>query len=297
MAKKPALGKGLDSIFTDNNVEGSTGVTNIRLSEIEPKADQPRKSFNSETLSQLADSIAAMGVIQPILVRDVGGGFYQIIAGERRWRASKMAGLTEIPAIIMEADALRAAEVALIENIQRDDLNPYEEAEAYQMLLAEYELTQEEIASRIGKSRSAIANSLRLLELPDDIIEMIRAGKLTAGHGRALLGLKNKDYMIPLAKKAASRNLSVREIESSVKGLNKADAQSRLLDSPSENEKNGISVNYIADLENRAMSLIGRRVKISGAKNKKIVQIEYTDNDDLEALLQKICGNGIVERE
>jgi len=292
MAKKPSLGKGLDSIFTDNNVEGSVGVTNIRISEIEPKADQPRKNFNSETLAQLADSIAAMGVIQPILVRDIGGGFYQIIAGERRWRASKMAGLTEIPAIIMEADALRAAEVALIENIQRDDLNPYEEAEAYQMLLIEYELTQEEIASRIGKSRSAIANSLRLLELPDDIIDMIRGGKLTAGHGRALLGLKNKEHMIPLAKKASSRNLSVRDIESSVKALNKAEEQTI----SEQGDKGGVSVNYIADLENRAMSLIGRRVRISGTKSKKIIQIEYTDNEDLESLLQKICGSGIVEQ-
>lgn len=297
MAKKPALGKGLDSIFTDNSVEQSSGVTNLRISEIEPKADQPRKSFNSEALAQLADSISANGVIQPILVRETGGGYYQIIAGERRWRASKMAGLVEIPAIIMEADALKAAQMALIENIQREDLNPYEEAEAYQMLLREYGLTQEEIASSIGKSRSAIANSLRLLELPDDVIQMIRLGELSAGHGRALLGLKNKSAMIPLAKKAASRNLSVREVETAVKTLNKAFQEGT--SNPEDADRISLSappVNYIADLENRAMSLIGRRVRISGTKNRKVIQIEYTDNEDLETILEKICGREIVER-
>lgn len=292
MAKKLSLGKGLDSIFTDNSVESPTGVTSIRISEIEPKPDQPRKNFNSESLSQLADSIAANGVIQPILVRETGGGYYQIIAGERRWRASKMAGLTEIPAIIMEADALKAAQMALIENIQREDLNPYEEAEAYQMLLREYGLTQEDISVRIGKSRSAIANALRLLELQDDIIEMIRAGELSAGHGRALLGLKNKEAAVSLARKAALRNLSVREVESTVKALNKAYQEGN------DNVKSVTipSVNYIAELENKATSLTGRRVRISGTKNRRVIQIEYIDNEDLESILEKICGMEIIER-
>lgn len=290
MAKKPALGKGLDSIFTDNSVEGSAGVTKLRLSEIEPKADQPRKNFNSDTLAQLADSISANGVIQPILVREMDGGYYQIIAGERRWRASKMAGLTEIPAIIMEADALRAAQVALIENIQRDDLNPYEEAEAYQMLMHEYGLTQEDIATRIGRSRSAIANALRLLELPDDTVEMIRNGELSAGHGRALLGLKNKNGMTALARKAASRNLSVREVESTVKALNKAISEES---ESGREEPERVLVNYIAELEHKAMSLTGRRVRISGSKKRKVIQIEYTDNEDLESILEKICGHEI----
>lgn len=292
MAKKLSLGKGLDSIFTDNSVESPTGVTSIRISEIEPKPDQPRKNFNSESLSQLADSIAANGVIQPILVRETGGGYYQIIAGERRWRASKMAGLTEIPAIIMEADALKAAQMALIENIQREDLNPYEEAEAYQMLLREYGLTQEDISIRIGKSRSAIANALRLLELQDDIIEMIRAGELSAGHGRALLGLKNKEAAVSLARKAALRNLSVREVESTVKALNKAYQEGN------DNGKSVTvpSVNYIAELENKATSLTGRRVRISGTKNRRVIQIEYMDNEDLESILEKICGMEIIER-
>lgn len=292
MAKKLSLGKGLDSIFTDNSVESPTGVASIRISEIEPKPDQPRKNFNSESLSQLADSIAANGVIQPILVRETGGGYYQIIAGERRWRASKMAGLTEIPAIIMEADALKAAQMALIENIQREDLNPYEEAEAYQMLLREYGLTQEDISVRIGKSRSAIANALRLLELQDDIIEMIRAGELSAGHGRALLGLKNKETAVSLARKAALRNLSVREVESTVKALNKAYQEGN------DNGKSVTvpSVNYIAELENKATSLTGRRVRISGTKNRRVIQIEYMDNEDLESILEKICGMEIIER-
>ncbi len=294
MARKQALGKGLDSIFTDNSIEGTNGVMQLRISDIEPKLDQPRKSFDNDSLASLAESISANGILQPILVRETGNGFYQIIAGERRWRAAKLAGLTEVPVIIMEADALKAAEIALIENIQREDLNPFDEAEAYQVLIREYELTQEEISAKLGKSRSAIANALRLLDLPDSIINMLKSGEISAGHGRALLGLRDRDQMLPLATKAAQRNLSVREVESTVKMLNKMSDDNVKAKNP-EPLPQTVSVDYINELERRTTSLTGRRVRISNAKNKHIVQIEYNDNRDLENILSKLCGQSIIE--
>ena len=189
MAKKNALGRGLDTIFSDNTPDASPGgISSLRISDVEPKADQPRQDFDTDALASLAESIAQNGVLQPILVRESGGGLYQIIAGERRWRASKMAGLTEIPAIIMEADELKTAQLALIENIQREDLNPVEEAEAYRTLMTSFDLTQEEVASKVGKSRSAVANSMRLLELPEAVAKYLRDGILSAGHCRMCSG-------------------------------------------------------------------------------------------------------------
>ena len=303
MVKKVnGFGKGgLDSIFADNYIENVAaaatvdGPQTLRVSEIEPKADQPRKYFDEEALQQLADSISQHGLLQPIIVRASAGGFYQIIAGERRWRASKMAGLLEVPVIIMEADALKAAEIAIIENIQRQDLNPYEEASAYQSLMTQYDLTQEQVAEKVGKSRSAIANAMRLLDLPDEVIEMLKTGDISAGHARALLGMKNKDDVVDTAKKILTHSLSVRDTEALVKKLNKlyedslkkANAPAPTIDS---------MVNYVKDLENRAMSLIGKRVKILANNEKnKFVQIEYMDNEDLEEILVKICGKEIKE--
>ena len=303
MVKKVnGFGKGgLDSIFADNYIENVAaaatvdGPQTLRVSEIEPKADQPRKYFDEEALQQLADSISQHGLLQPIIVRASAGGFYQIIAGERRWRASKMAGLLEVPVIIMEADALKAAEIAIIENIQRQDLNPYEEASAYQSLMTQYDLTQEQVAEKVGKSRSAIANAMRLLDLPDEVIEMLKTGNISAGHARALLGMKNKDDVVDTAKKILTHSLSVRDTEALVKKLNKlyedslkkANAPAPTIDS---------MVNYVKDLENRAMSLIGKRVKILANNEKnKFVQIEYMDNEDLEEILVKICGKEIKE--
>lgn len=303
MAKKiTGIGKGgLDSIFADNYIENvaakSTidGPRKLRVSEIEPKPDQPRKHFDQEALQQLADSISAHGLLQPIIVRESAGGFYQIIAGERRWRASKIAGLLEVPVIIMEADALKAAEIAIIENIQREDLNPYEEASAYQSLMRQYDLTQEQVAEKVGKSRPAIANTMRLLELPDEVLEMLKTGDISAGHARALLSLKDKEAIVDIAKKILTHSLSVRDTESLVKKLNKVYEDSLKKESmtPPSVEAD-IIVNYSKDLENRAMSLIGKRVKIidSGAHN-KFLQIEYVDNEDLEELLVKICGEAI----
>lgn len=295
MAKNKGLGRGLDAIFLDNAVdndgEAKNGVLSVSISQIDPKIDQPRRTFDSESLAGLADSISANGVLQPILVRKVDDR-YEIIAGERRFRASKLAGLSEIPVIVLEADDLAAAKFALIENLQREDLNPYEEARAYSMLMKEYRLSQEEISLQIGKSRSAIANSLRLLDLPDEIVRMLVEGLLTAGHGRALLGLRDKSQMIPLAERCVNRNLSVRDVEAAVKAANKLYGQEQ---QENEAEEVGVQVDYIHSLETRFTNFTGRRCKISATKNKKTFQLEYRDNEDLEELLKKLAGAGIFE--
>ena len=233
-------------------------------------------------------------MLQPILVRaSAQEGFYQIIAGERRWRASKQAGLTEIPAIVVEADELKAAQFALIENLQREDLDAWEEAAAYNKLIHDFGLSQEDVAGALGRSRSAVANSLRLLDLPDEITDLLRARKLSAGHCRALLGLRDRARMVPMAEKAVNRNLSVREVESAVKTANREYlAETRA----SGNDAEAVRVNYLAELENRATSMIGRRLRIQTGKRRKIVSIEYQNEDDLEELLEKICGVGIIEK-
>lgn len=289
MARNKGLGRGLDAIFDDNSVDNNreTGATSIRISLIEPKKDQPRKQFDREALASLADSIAANGVLQPIIVRESIGGMYSIIAGERRWRASKMAGLTEIPAIIMDADELSAAKIAMIENLQREDLNPYEEALGYSELMKNYSLTQEEIATHIGKSRSAVANSLRLLDLPEDVLQMVIDGTLSAGHGRALLGLKDKSMMMAIATRAAARKLSVREVEAAVKAANRKPAAEEVIIPP--------MVNYIRDLEDKVTESLGRRCRIVNTPKKKTIQLEYTDDDDLQALLTALCGHAPIE--
>ena len=289
MAKNKGLGRGIDAIFEDNSIEETNhGITSIRISMIEPKRDQPRKQFDKETLASLADSIAANGVLQPIIVRESGGGMFSIIAGERRWRASKLAGLTEIPAIVMDADELSAAKIAMIENLQRENLNPYEEALGYSELMKNYTLTQEEIAQQIGKSRSAIANSLRLLELPDEVTALLISGELSAGHARSLLGLKDKSMILPLAKRVAARNLSVREVETAVKNANKESKDS-------DTNARIASVNYLSDLESKVTENLGRRCHIIKNSKKKIVQLEYTDDDDLNDLLTKLCGKPPIE--
>ena len=295
---KKGLGRGLDSIFADNYIDVSTskndGIQTLRLSQIEPKADQPRKHFDEEALIELSDSIKRHGLLQPIIVRESAQGYYQIIAGERRWRASKLAGLDEIPAIIMQTDELEAAEIAIIENIQRQDLNPYEEATAYKALIDQYGLTQEEVSEKVGKSRSAIANSMRLLDLPDDVLEMLKTGDISAGHARALLGLKNKDIIVDTAEQILVRSLSVRDTEALVKKLNKEYEKGLL--PKEENESEEIEVDYIKDLEKRAMHITGKRVKIKNKGKVSTVEIDFYGNDDLEDILIKLCGKDIIER-
>ena len=294
MAKNKGLGRGLEAIFYDNSIEEESssgnggGITTIRISMIEPKKDQPRRHFDREALASLADSIAANGVLQPIIVRESVAGMYSIIAGERRWRASKLAGLSEIPAVIVDADEFSAAKIAMIENLQREDLNPMEEALGYRDLMVNYSLTQESLSNHIGKSRSAIANSLRLLDLPDEVLEMIASGEISAGHGRALLGLKDRSQIKPLAEKIIVRNLSVRETEAAVKAANK-----RLTEEPEEPKVT--TVDYIADLESRVSSSLGRRCKIFNTAKKKTIQLEFTDNDDLQALLYTLCGKDEID--
>ena len=298
MAKGKGLGRGLDAIFDDNafGEESGDGVKTLRISMIDPKADQPRKNFEPEALAQLADSIAANGVLQPILVRQTGER-YEIIAGERRFRGAKLAGLSEIPAIVVEADDLTAARYALIENLQREDLNPYEEAVAYDRLMKEFGLSQEEIAGQLGKSRSAVANSLRLLDLPDEVVKMLTDGIMTAGHGRTLLGLKDRNQIVPLAKRCISRNLSVREMEQVVKQANRIYAAEQVaLEKAVENAgEEPVQVDYFASLENRFTSYTGRQCKITETRNKKIFQVEYRDNEDLEELLKHLAGSDFLD--
>lgn len=293
---KKGLGRGLDSIFADNYIEvaaSNKGVETLRISQIEPKADQPRKYFDEEALIELSDSIKTHGLLQPIIVRESAQGYYQIIAGERRWRASKLAGLTEIPVIIMQADALEAAEIAIIENIQRQDLNAYEEAAAYSSLMEQYGLTQEEVAEKVGKSRSAVANTMRLLDLPEDVLEMLKTRDISAGHARALLGLKNKDAIVDTAEQILVRSLSVRDTEALVKKLNKEFEKG---EEPAAEESDEIAVDYIKDLEKRAMHITGKRVKIKTKGKVSTVEIDFYGNDDLEDILVKLCGNDIIEK-
>ena len=296
MAKR-GLGQGLDGLFIDNMASeeqsAKNAKTTVRISLIEPKPGQPRKTFESEPLAQLADSIAAFGVLQPILLREIGGGRYQIVAGERRWRASKMAGLTEIPAIILDGSEAEAAQIALIENIQREDLNPLEEAMAYRSLAEEYDMTQEEISQKIGKSRSAIANALRLLDLPEEILALLASKDLSAGHARTLLSLRDKDDIIILGKKTVEYGLSVRALEEEVKRYLRKKKQAE----EAPEEKAPFVVDYVNELEKRMQRHLGRRVKINVGKNKKTVTLFFEDNDDLDVLLRNICGNGFVENE
>ncbi|MBR3990824.1 MAG: ParB/RepB/Spo0J family partition protein [Clostridia bacterium] len=289
MARGKGLGRGLDAIFSDNAIESAaSGVTELRISDVEPKKDQPRKVFDQAALSELADSIAANGVIQPILVREAENGMYTIVAGERRWRASKMAGLSEIPAIVMDVDELTASKIAMIENLQREDLNPYEEAMGYEELIRKYSLTQEEVASQIGKSRAAVANRLRLLDLPGEVLEMLTRREITAGHGIALLMLKDRDDVIPMAKRISQKNMSVRDAEAAVKRRNAAAKEKE------EPEDAGEKVDYIGDLEKKVTEILGRRCRISRGPGKRVVTLDYTDLDDLEAILTKICGRSPI---
>ena len=218
--KKNGLGKGLDALFIDNSTEDVKSAVKLNINDIEPNRDQPRKHFDEAALSELADSIALHGVIQPLLVRPISDGGYQLIAGERRWRASRLAGLTEVPVVIREMTDSEAMELALIENLQREDLNPIEEAEGYKLLMDTYSLTQSEAAERVGKSRPAVANAMRLLSLPKEVLDLIKEGRISSGHGRTLLGLNDNSMMLKLCKEIEEKQISVRQLESIIKTLN-----------------------------------------------------------------------------
>ena len=296
MARRSSgLGRGLDAIFLENTtVENAADkenkISTLKISLVDPKSDQPRKYFDKDALEELSESIKENGLLQPILVREYGEGRYQIIAGERRFRACKLAELAEIPAIVLDRDDKAAAQIALIENIQREDLNPLEEAMAYRALKEEYDMTQEELSERIGKSRSAIANSLRLLDLPDEILTMVAAKELSAGHARTLLGVKDKDDMILLAQIAAEQDLSVRQLEEQVKKINRAKKVVK-----EEVEEEVPFVDYFREMELRIQRQIGRKVKIEDKGKKKTLTLFYEDNEDLDDLLKLICGNDFLD--
>ena len=286
--KEKGLGRGFNSVFDDNllDVSGS-GTTMLRISDIEPRKNQPRKVFDEAALSELASSIAQHGLIQPVVVRDDHTGFYSIVAGERRWRASKMAGLTEIPVVILDVDDAHAAELALIENIQRENLNPIEEAMAYRSLVEEFDLTQEQVSQKVGKSRSAVANSMRLLDLPLEIHDLLAVGQLSSGHARALLGLKDRQKIADAAKTVVSRDLNVRDTEALVRKLNKPEK-------PSEPEPDKIKIDYRRELEVAMTRKMGRVVHIKDSGKQKKLEITYTDNDDLQDLVTALCGKDIL---
>lgn len=300
-----AIGRDFYDIFGDNDVSSSKNslAEKINITSISPRKDQPRKTFEKEALELLADSISKYGVLQPILVREDGFGSssYEIIAGERRWRAAKLAGLSEIPAIVLDGDELKAAQISIIENVQREDLNPVEEAMAYQALIEKFGLKQDEVAQQVGKSRSTVANMLRLLDLPADVLEMLRDGMdgaMTMGHARTLLALENEDAILPLANKIVENRMSVREVENAVKKLNDAaneDEENAEIAAPSPYKM--MARSYMRDLERRSMEALGRKVRILQTSRKRVVELSFDSNDDLEVLLTAICGQEIFSEE
>lgn len=293
--KRSSLGRGIDALILDNAIEqseGENGISTLRLSKIEPNPNQPRREFDLELLTELADSIAKNGLIQPIAVRQSqNDGYYTIVAGERRWRAAKMAGLSEIPVVIMDIDEKKAAELALIENIQRKDLNPIEEAKAFRSLIEEYNLTQADVAASVGKSRVSITNSLRLLELPDEVLKLVADEKISMGHARAILGLKNPDDIIPLANKVSDEEISVRQTEEAVRRLNNSKPAAAI----EVNSEKAQLKQYYKAIEEKATEHIGNKVKINDSLRNKSISVAFSSSEELEGILIKLCGNTIFD--
>ncbi|MBQ5399061.1 MAG: ParB/RepB/Spo0J family partition protein [Ruminococcus sp.] len=280
---KGGLGKGLGAIFIENETEDSSAKVTLKISEIEPNRTQPRKEFDEEALNQLAESIKQHGLIQPILVRPILGGGYQIVAGERRYRACQLAGITEVPVSIRELTEKETMELALIENLQRENLNPLEEALGYRSLMDEYGLSQEEVSQVVGKSRSAVANTLRLLNLPDEITQMLRDGVLSAGHARALLSFESTDDMLEAAEAIRREDLSVRQIEKLAKKQKKQQREKQPERKPS----------YYSMVEQTLSEYLGKRVRVSSLKGKQggTLSIEFYSDDELKELAAKLEDN------
>ena len=281
MASQKGLGKGLGALlgdFSEESIE-SSAYRSLPIYKVEPNPDQPRRDFDNEELQALADSIAVHGVIQPLTVRELPSGYYQIIAGERRWRAARMAELSEVPVVVIEADDKKAMELALIENLQRQDLNPVEEALGYQALIDEYGLTQEEVAGRVGKSRPAVANALRLLSLNGEVLEKLKRGELTAGHARAILSLKSEKKQLEAAQKIIALALSVRQAETLCKNMNKE---------PTPVKETVFAVDYVAECEKSLSKHLGRGVKIVNGKRKGRFELEFYGQEDLQNLLDAL---------
>lgn len=282
MASNKGLGKGLGALlgdFSDDTLEKSA-YQMLPIYKVEPNPDQPRQDFDGEELQALADSIEIHGIIQPLTVRELPSGYYQIIAGERRWRAARIANLSEVPVVIIEADDRKVKELALIENLQRQDLNPVEEAMGYQSLIQEYGLTQEDAAKQVGKSRPAVANALRLLNLNPEVLEMLRQNKLTAGHARAVLVLKTEKKQIEAAQKIFALGLSVRQAELLCKNMAK--------ETPGKREPEVFAVDYVAECEKQLSKHLGRGVRIVNGKRKGRFELEFYGQDDLQNLLDAL---------
>ena len=283
MASPKGLGRGMGALLGDfeETTSEKSPYQVLPLYKVEPNPDQPRQDFDEEQLQALADSISVHGIMQPLTVREVNGGYYQIIAGERRWRAARLAGLQEVPVVIMEADDKVTMELALIENLQRQDLNPVEEALGYRSLMDDYGMTQEETATRVGKSRPAVANALRLLNLCPAVLDMIRTGTLSAGHARAILTLKTDKQQLDAAKKIANLGLSVRQAELFCKNM---------VRQPAPKQETFFAVDYVAECEKNLSKHLGRGVKIVNGKRKGRFELEFYGQEDLQVLLDALLN-------
>lgn len=282
--EKKGLGVGLDILFGGDEYEeeSDSELLNLPISKVEPNKEQPREYFDEKALQELADSIAQFGLIQPVVARKLDSGYYQIIAGERRWRASRMAGLKEIPVRVIKADDRRTAELALVENLQREDLNPIEEAKGYKSLMEEYGLTQEETAKSVGRSRPAIANSLRLLSLCPQVLSLVEIGELSAGHARALVPIENEEKQLKAAQEVIKKSLSVRKTERLAANILKEASETEEINS------NGISVDYAAEISSELSAILGRKVKLIEGRRSGRIEIEYYGADDREALIDTL---------
>lgn len=288
MAKKlGGLGKGLDAIFMENESESKNSTVTLKISEIEPNRDQPRKDFDESALAELAHSISQHGVLQPLLVRPLIGGGYQIVAGERRYRACRMAGVTEVPVVIRELSDSETMELALIENLQRENLTPIEEAKGFGVLVDEYGMSQEEVSQAVGRSRSAVANSLRLLNLPKEVSDMVESGEISAGHGRTLLALGSEEEMINAAKQIYEKELSVRQTEKLVKAIN---AEKDKAQKEDKQERISLKPSYFSEVELALTEYLGKKVTVTGSKNNEggVLQIEFYSQDELKELANKL---------
>lgn len=282
MKKRGGLGKGLDAIFAENDTESQNSSITLPLREIEPNRAQPRKQFDEGALAELADSISQHGVLQPLLVRPLMSGGYQIVAGERRWRAARMAGLNEVPVVVREMTDQQVMQLALIENLQREDLTALEEAEGYQTLMEQYDLTQEEIAKIVGKSRPAVANALRLLHLPPSVRELVAEGKLSAGHARTLLPMESPEDMLEMAQLTVKHGISVRELEKMVKRFLARDAE------PEQDAPRKKKSRYFEEVELALNTHLNRKVRVEGSKTKGVLQIEFYGEEDLANLVNSL---------
>ncbi len=278
MAKmKGGLGKGLEALFADNGAEESSSST-LSISEIEPNKEQPRKDFDTAALGDLADSIREYGVLQPLVVRPMPDGGYQLVAGERRWRAARMAGLTEVPVVIKELTDQQAMELALVENLQREDLNPIEEARGYQELMEKFEMTQEQVSARVGKSRPVITNALRLLKLPQEVQELLSIGKLSNGHARALLALEDEELILQIAREIVRKGLSVRQVESLVKRVKQAGK-------PEKPKATAWDNPYFSEVQLALSESLSRKVLVEGKGEKGRLVIEFYGQEDLKTIV------------